>query len=89
MLSAYAGRLDSVKELRHNGASYTQKDRGGCTALHWAVDSGRVDVIDWMLEDGAAQHALDVNGWTPLMRTGERTAACQAPHDQWWMYRRT
>ena len=71
MLSAFAGRLNTVKELRHFGASYEKQDRGGSTAFHWAMDSKNLEVIDWMIDDGANLESTDFNGWTPLLRVGK------------------
>ena len=45
-------------------------DKGGSTPLHWAMDGGNLDLIKWMLKDGADVAATDINGWTPLLRTG-------------------
>lgn len=70
MLASYAGQTQSVKELRHYGAKYDMHDRGGSTALHWAMDGANLELIDWMLDDGADLHAKDYNGWTPLLRVG-------------------
>ena len=71
MLSAYAGQTACVKELRHFGAKYELQDKGGSTALHWAMDGGKQELIDWMVEDGADLSCTDFNGWTPLLRLGE------------------
>lgn len=45
MLAAFAGKLNIIKELRTNGASYDLKDRAGCTVLHYAVDGGNLDSV--------------------------------------------
>ena len=71
MLASYTGKLSSVKELRHHGATFDKQDKGGSTALHWAMDSGNVELIDWMLDNGGNIEATDYNGWTPLLRVGE------------------
>nr|XP_060499023.1 fibronectin type 3 and ankyrin repeat domains protein 1 [Panthera onca] len=69
MLACYAGHLDVVKYLRRHGASWETRDLGGCTALHWAVDGGHCNVIEWMIKDGCEVDAADTGlGWTPLMR---------------------
>lgn len=72
MLACFAGKLDVVRILRENGARYDIFDRGGSTALHWAVDGGNVKLLDWMLEEDHV--AVDVPdrsaGWTPLLRCG-------------------
>ena len=70
MLAAYARQTKCVKELRYFGARYDFQDRGGSTALHWAMDGGNVELIDWMVEDGADINCTDYNGWTPLLRIG-------------------
>jgi ankyrin repeat protein len=71
MAAALASQVSSVKELRHYGASYDARDKGGSTAMHWAVDSGNLELVDWMLDDGADIGVKDDNGWTPLMRVGQ------------------
>lgn len=38
MIAAFYGKLDMVKLLRRNGASYELKDKSGCQAIHYAVD---------------------------------------------------
>jgi ankyrin repeat protein len=37
MLAAFSGKLNVIKELVNNGASYDLKDNSGCTVLHYAV----------------------------------------------------
>ena len=71
MLAAYSGKLESVKELVHHGAKYNIRDKGGSTALHWAMDGKKTDLIEWMLDDKADVSATDSNGWTPLLRVGK------------------
>jgi ankyrin repeat protein len=68
MLASFAGKLDAVKELCYHGADKQMADKGGSTALHWAMDSGQSDLAEWLLENGADINATDVNGWTPLLR---------------------
>ena len=70
MLAAFAGKLNLIKELRNNGASYDITDKSGCGVLHYAVDGANLDAIQWLLMDGADVNAVDsVSGWTPLLRT--------------------
>ncbi|KAJ6668981.1 hypothetical protein lerEdw1_007790 [Lerista edwardsae] len=69
MIACFAGHLDIVKLLRCKGASWTAKDLGGCTAMHWAADGGYRDVIEWMIDDGCEVDTRDIGlEWTPLMR---------------------
>lgn len=37
MLAAFSGKLNVIKELVNNGASYDLKDNSGCTVMHYAV----------------------------------------------------
>jgi len=70
MLAAFHGQLAAVKELRYHSALYESRDKGGSTALHWAVDGLKKELIEWMIEDGANVRVTDTHGWTPLHRVG-------------------
>jgi ankyrin repeat protein len=70
MLAAFAGKIEPCKELRYHGAQYNIRDKGGSTALHWALDSRNLELIEWMLDDGADISVTDFNDWTPLLRVG-------------------
>merc|ERR1712136_460197 len=51
-------------------------DSSRLSAVHWAVDSGNMDLMEYMLADGANIECMDNQGWTPLHRTalvGSRT----------------
>ena len=52
MLAAFSGKLKIIQELRSNGASYDKYDRSGSYVIHYAVDGGNVDSLQWMLLDG-------------------------------------
>ena len=69
MLAAFYGKLNIVKLLRQKSASYDLKDKSGMSAIHYAVDGGNADTLEWILQDGADVNARDYsNGWTPLLR---------------------
>ena len=69
MLAAFYGKLNIVKLLRLKNASYELRDKSGMQAVHYAVDGGNADTLEWMLQDGADVNARDYsNGWTPLLR---------------------
>jgi ankyrin repeat protein len=69
MLAAFAGKLNVIKELRTSGASYDIVDKAGCGVLHYAVDGGNLDALQYLLMDGADVNATDTtSGWTPLLR---------------------
>lgn len=52
-LAAYNGRIEMLDELLRRGASVRGRAHGS-TALRFAVIAGRRDVIDWLVELGAA-----------------------------------
>jgi ankyrin repeat protein len=69
MLAAFVGKLHIIKELRNNGASYDTKDKAGCSVIHYAIDGGNLDAIQWLLIDGIDVNLRDTtSGWTPLLR---------------------
>jgi len=72
MMAAYGGQLGAIQVLRERGASFEHRDKGGSSALHWAVDGQNVELIEWMLENGADVNIRDtVSHWTPLLRCGK------------------
>jgi len=70
MLGANAGKIGAVRELRRMGASYELQDKNGNTALHWACIGKNVELIEWMLTDGADASAINMLGRTPLILLG-------------------
>ncbi|CAF0868090.1 unnamed protein product [Brachionus calyciflorus] len=76
MLAAFYGKLEFVKELRACNASYDFVDKTGMTVVHYAVDGGNLDVLQWILYDGADVNKKDTsNGWTPLLRAASVNAS--------------
>ena len=72
MLAAYSGKLESIQVLRDHGASYDIRDKGGSTALHWAIDGQNIECIEWCLDDGWDVNVKDSGShWTPLIRCGK------------------
>jgi ankyrin repeat protein len=75
MLAAFYGRLQLVKILRQYGACYNKRDNSGMAAIHYAIDGGNCDTIEYMVMDGANINEIDtVNGWTPLLRAASLNA---------------
>lgn len=69
MLAAFSGKLKIIQELRTSGAVYDKVDKAGSYAIHYAVDGGNADSLQWMLLDGMDVNVKDtVSGWTPLLR---------------------
>ncbi|XP_076812635.1 fibronectin type 3 and ankyrin repeat domains 1 protein-like [Clavelina lepadiformis] len=80
IVASYAGHGAVVKRLREAGAQWTCCDKGGSTPLHWAIDGGNCELIQWMIDDGAPVDIKDkTSGWTPLLRcaaiTGDPSVA--------------
>ena len=48
------------------------KDRYGMTALMWAAGNGYNDMVELLLQNGAALEKYDEDGWTPLMWAAHR-----------------
>ncbi len=64
MLAAFQGKINIIKELRNSGASVDPKDRAGCTCLHYAVDGGHLEAIQYLLMEGVDINVPDNSGWT-------------------------
>jgi ankyrin repeat protein len=62
----YAGSTEAVKALVDLGAEQT-KVKGGKTALMWAVELGKKDIAEVLIESGADINAEIPSGGTPLM----------------------
>lgn len=78
MMVCAAGKLETVKVLRKHKARYDMFDNGGCSAIHWAVDSNNYKLIEWIGEDGGDLNLQDrgKGNWTPLIRCGELRGCC-------------
>lgn len=62
-----SGRLDRVKEIVSLDPSLISiGDEHGNGALHWAVLSRRISIIEWLLDEGADLQAQRADGQTPL-----------------------
>ena len=45
MLAAFYGKINIIKELTNNGASYKTRDKSGSSVLHYAVDGGNFSLL--------------------------------------------
>lgn len=78
MFACFGARQTIAKRLVSAGLEWDECDRSGSTPLHYAVDSGNSDFIDWVVRDGAPIERKDTtSGWTPLLRC----AATTGDHD--------
>ena len=53
------------------------QDKGGSTALHWAMDGGDVELIEYLVQKGSEIDKTDYNGWSPLLRLGKYQYFCK------------
>jgi ankyrin repeat protein len=76
MVACYAGHLNIVQLLCEKGADWTKRDRGGSTALHYAVDGGQESVVAHVIQNKLADvNEQDASQWTPLLRAGKVTGS--------------
>ncbi|KAJ1438273.1 RmlC-like jelly roll fold [Sesbania bispinosa] len=54
-----------LKDIVQYGGDVTQSTRNGTTALHAAVCEGNVEIVKFLLDQGANIDKQDDNGWTP------------------------
>ena len=52
-----------------------EKDKNGYTPLHFAVQSGKLDIVKYLLQNGANKKAKDSKGKTPLDLSTEKLKA--------------
>ena len=52
MEACYYGHLTMVELLKERGASWLSRDKAGLSPLHWAVDGGHIDIVQYILNDG-------------------------------------
>lgn len=68
--------LDLLKEIVRCGGDVTQPKSNGTTALHTAVCEESIDIVKYLLAQGADPGSADMHGWTP------RSLADQQGHDE-------
>ncbi|KAF7555607.1 hypothetical protein G7Z17_g2037 [Cylindrodendrum hubeiense] len=69
-VAAYFGLLTPIKALHKNGADLESRDSYGRTPLSWAAQRDNVNIVEWLLENGADPNskatATFMHGCTPL-----------------------
>jgi ankyrin repeat protein len=74
--AAYAGNLEEVQRLVQQDRGLLNANDGYFTPLTAAAQRGRVEVMRYLMEEGAQVDLRDTFDWTPLER------ACQRGHIQ-------
>jgi hypothetical protein len=68
------GLFDELKEFAENGLDLgTSNPFNGFTALHGAAQSGRVEIIDFLMQQGLDEKSKDIFGDTPRKWWQDRT----------------
>jgi ankyrin repeat protein len=67
MLACLHGHLEVAKVLAKGGANVFAEDEAWCSALHFAAQSGDVDLVDWLIKDVNHDRGIaNRRGQTPL-----------------------
>jgi ankyrin repeat protein len=61
------GAVEDVRALLELGVDVNIQDASGATALMYAVNYGRLDCINLLIEKGANPKTRDQHRWTPLL----------------------
>ncbi|KAH6773000.1 K+ transporter 1 [Perilla frutescens var. frutescens] len=56
---------DLLEEIVRHGGDVTRPKTNGCTALHVAVTEGNIQIVRFLLDQGAHIYKQDEDGWTP------------------------
>lgn len=75
-IAAEQNNLNLLKEIVRYGGNVTSPKINGSTALHVAVSEDNIEIVKYLLEQGADIDKLDLDGWTP------RALADQQGHEE-------
>ncbi|GLT98480.1 hypothetical protein SLE2022_159840 [Rubroshorea leprosula] len=64
-IAAEQNNLDLLKEIVHCGGNVTRPRSNGSTALHVAVCEANIEMVKFLLKNGADIDKPDDDGWTP------------------------
>lgn len=70
MAALFYGNLQIAAILLDKGADSSLTDCNGLSATHHAVDSGRLESVEFAIEREFDINLPDNKGWTPLLRAG-------------------
>jgi Zn-dependent protease with chaperone function/ankyrin repeat protein len=69
--AAINGEIDSVKNLSKEVKNIEVEDYTGYTAMDWSIKTGKVEMVQTLLENGADPNNENSYGMTPLMTAAE------------------
>ena len=69
VIEAWKGDLDRVKAAVIRGEDIDGRGSDEDTALHNACRNGHVDIVKYLLANGANTELKEYNNWTPLQLT--------------------
>lgn len=61
------GNVESVQQLITSGADLNQADKQGWRPLNWAAARGKLEIVQLLLQHGAAVDAVGIDQRTPAM----------------------
>ncbi|KXX76426.1 Ankyrin-3 [Madurella mycetomatis] len=64
--AAEGGQYEDVSRMLKQGANPAMCGKFGWTALHWAAESGRTNIVELLLRHGAPVNAVSDTGMKPL-----------------------
>ncbi|KAL8234928.1 hypothetical protein R6Q59_021028 [Mikania micrantha] len=64
-IAAEQNKLDTLKQIINHGGDITTPKTNGSTALHVAVCEGSIEMVKFLLTQGADIDKTDDHGWTP------------------------
>eukprot|EP00698_Gefionella_okellyi_P007985 TRINITY_DN1958_c0_g1_i2.p1 TRINITY_DN1958_c0_g1~~TRINITY_DN1958_c0_g1_i2.p1 ORF type:complete len:1031 (-),score=142.60 TRINITY_DN1958_c0_g1_i2:1170-4262(-) len=68
MIAAYTGNVETVRELfTERDLTNASVDRLGRTVLHWAIVSGSLDLVKYLVDGSANIHKQDKLLWNPAI----------------------
>lgn len=70
MISLFHNNLHISALLLDKGADTSLKDCNGLTCMHYAIDSGNLETVRFVVEHGIDINVADNKGWTGLLRAG-------------------
>ncbi|KAI4461909.1 ankyrin repeat ph and sec7 domain containing protein secg-related [Holotrichia oblita] len=71
MVSLFHNNLQISALLLDKGADISLKDCNGLTCMHYAIDSGNLETVQFIVEHGIDVNVADNKGWTGLLRADD------------------